>query len=97
MGAGACCQSNIALLADDQQHLIVLQIFCGDADKCSNRRIESVLFQFIQRAQALREDNSRIESAALGCAQPHLAAITDQQQDVAVELLCSRSNNRLQS
>ena len=46
---------------------------------------------------ALRYDNSRVEAAALRCAQPYLAAIAHQQQDVSVELLRGGRNDGLQS
>ena len=39
----------------------------------------------------------RIESAALRCAQPHLAVIADKQQDLCVELLPSGRNDGLQN
>ena len=96
MGTGTGCQSNIALLADNQQYLIIVQVFRCDADKSPRCQIERLLLQFVQTAQALRQDNSRIESAGLGCAQPHLAAIAHQQHDVPVELLGRGRNDRLQ-
>jgi len=80
------------LLADDQHHLIIAQVFAGDADKCANRCIGRILFQLVQAAQALRQDYSRIESAAFGCTHPDFATVADQYQDVCVELLGSGRN-----
>lgn len=91
-------QLNYASLAHNQQHqLIVLQVFRHDADKRSSCRIQRLLFQLIQTAQALRQDHARVESRALGCAQPHPAAIADQQDDLGVELLRGGRNDGLQS
>ena len=97
MDASTRSQPKTALLAHDQEHLIITKVFRHDADKCARGRIESLLFQCVQTAQALRQDNSRIESAALGGAQPNLGAVADHQQDVCIELLRCGCNNRLQS
>jgi hypothetical protein len=98
LGSGAGCQSNVVPPAHNQQHhLIILQGFRYYADKCSSCGIESLLFQLIQAAQALRQDHSGIESAAFGCAQSHPAAVADEQQDLRIELLRGGRNDGLQS
>jgi len=98
MGSGTGGQSNVTLPAHNQQReLIILQLVRHDADKCPSGGIERLRFQLIQTFQALRQDNPRIESGALGCTYPHLAPIADHQQNLAVELLRGSRDDGLQS
>src|SRR6185312_7062744 len=92
------CESNIALpLHNQQDDLIIVQVFRRDANKCLSYQIGSLLFQLVQTSQALRQDYSCIKSAALGRAKPCPAAIADQQQDLSAELLPSGRDHSLQN